>query len=75
MDHVAWRYIDAKRKEKGLPPVAAVGRMGLDPDREGFDIRQPQHIRLAGNLGLGIFDFDSPKGRRHEIQHRIIDIA
>jgi hypothetical protein len=72
MDHVAWRIIDAKRKEKGLPPVGAAGRLGLDADREGFDIRQPQHIRLASHLGLGIFDFDSPKGRRHSINHRVI---
>jgi hypothetical protein len=75
MDHVAWRAVDAKRKEKGLAPVAAVGRMGLDAAREGFDIRQPQHIALAGHLGLGIFDFQSPKGRRHSIEHRVVDLA
>jgi hypothetical protein len=72
MDHVAWRIIDAKRRERGLPPVGAVGRLGLDADREGFDFRQPQHIRLASNLGLGVFDFDSPRGRRHAIDHRVI---
>jgi hypothetical protein len=76
MDHVAWRYVDAKRKEKGLPPVGASGKLGLDPlKREGFDIRQPQHISLAGNLGLGIFPFDSPRGKRNEIQHRVLTIA
>jgi hypothetical protein len=75
MDHVAWRIVDAKRKEKGLPPVGAVGKLGLDADREGFDIRQPQHIRLAANLGLGIFEFNSPKGRRHSIAHQVVDIA
>jgi hypothetical protein len=75
MDHVAWRYIDAKRKEKGLAPVGAVGKLGLDADREGFDIRQPQHIRLAAHLGLGIFDFDSPRGRRHSIEHRIVNLT
>jgi hypothetical protein len=76
MDHVAWRYVDAKRKEKGLPPVSASGKSGLDPLKtEGFDIRQPQHIPLAANLGLGIFDFDSPKGKRQEIQHRVVNLA
>ncbi|MGP0069825.1 MAG: DUF362 domain-containing protein [Isosphaeraceae bacterium] len=76
MDHVAWRYVDAKRKEKGLPPVGAAGKLGLDPLKsEGFDIRQPQHIALAANLGLGIFAFDSPRGKRDEIQHRVITIA
>ncbi|RUL88529.1 DUF362 domain-containing protein [Tautonia sociabilis] len=75
MDHVAWRQIDAKRRQMGLPPVGAVGRLGLDADREGFDIRQPQHIRLAAHLGLGIFEFDSPRGRKHSIDHRVIDLA
>jgi hypothetical protein len=76
LDHVAWQYVDAKRKEKGLPPVAAAGRMGLDPlGREGFDIRQPQHIPLAANLGLGIFELKSPKGRRHSIQHKTVDLV
>ena len=75
MDHVAWRIIDAKRKEKGLGPVAAVGKMGLDAEREGFDIRQPQHVALAGNLGLGIFDFQSPLGRRHSIDHRVVEVG
>jgi uncharacterized protein (DUF362 family) len=75
MDHVAWRIIDAKRKEKGLAPVGAVGKLGQDADREGFDVRQPQHIRLASSLGLGIFEFDSPRGRRHSISHRVVDIG
>jgi uncharacterized protein (DUF362 family) len=75
MDHVEWRLIDAKRQEKGLAPVAKVGKMGLDADREGLDIRQPQHITLAGHLGLGIYDFNSPQGRRHSIDHRVIDVT
>lgn len=74
LDHVEWRIIDAKRKEMGLAPVGSVGRLGADSDREGFDIRQPQHIALAGNLGLGIFDFKSPLGRKHSIDHRVITI-
>jgi Domain of unknown function (DUF362) len=75
LDHVAWRHIDAKRKEKGLPLVAASGRSGLDPLKmEGFDIRQPQHITLAGHLGLGIFEFNSPQGKRREIQHSVVEV-
>ncbi len=42
---------------------------------KGFDIRQPQHIALAGNLGLGRFEFDSPQGRRRSIDHRVIDLG
>ncbi|SIO66323.1 protein of unknown function [Singulisphaera sp. GP187] len=76
LDHVEWRIIDARRKEEKLPPVAATGKTALDPlGTEGFDVRQPQHIALAGNLGLGRYEFDSPLGRRRSIDHRIIDMA
>lgn len=75
LDHIEWNIIDAKRKEKNLPPVASTGKMGLDPlGTEGFDIRQPQHIALAANLGLGLFDFKSPLGRRHSIDHRVVNV-
>lgn len=76
LDHVEWRIIDARRKEEKLPPVAGTGKAALDPlGTEGFDIRQPQHIALAGNLGLGRFDFNSPQGRRRSIDHRIVDVS
>lgn len=76
LDHVEWQIIDAKRKEKNLPPVAATGKAGLDPlGTEGFDVRQPQHIALAGNLGLGNFEFKSPLGRSHSIDHRVFDVS
>jgi Domain of unknown function (DUF362) len=76
MDHVAWRHVDAKRREKGLPPVGASGRLALDPLKtEGFDIRQPQHIPLAAHLGLGIFDFDSPRGKKNSIHHQIVNLT
>ncbi|WP_165221681.1 DUF362 domain-containing protein [Aquisphaera insulae] len=76
MDHILLRQIDAKRKEKGLPPVAASGRTASDPlGAEGFDVRQPQHIRLAGFLGLGLFELNSPRGRRFSVQHTAIDVS
>jgi Domain of unknown function (DUF362) len=75
MDHVEWRIIDAKRQEMGLAPVAAVGQKGQDASREGFDFRQPQHITLAGHLGLGIYDFNSPLGRRQSIDHRVTELS
>ena len=60
---------------QNLPPVAASGKQALDPLKtEGFDVRQPQHIALAGALGLGYFDFKSPKGRRFSIQHRVVTV-
>jgi hypothetical protein len=43
--------------------------MGNPPNvREGFDIRQPQHVELASALGLGIF-------RREDIEHRKITLG
>jgi hypothetical protein len=76
LDHVEWTIVDAKRKAENLPSVAAVGKLAEDPfGREGFDVRQPQHIPLAANLGLGIFDFKSPMGRRHSIDHRVVEIG
>jgi hypothetical protein len=63
VDHVGWQIIDQQRKEQGLAPVGAVGKLGLDAERESFDIRQPQHIALAGTLGLGVFE-------REQIDHR-----
>jgi hypothetical protein len=75
LDHVEWDIIDAQRAKMQLPPVAASGSKALDPlQSEGFDVRQPQHIALAGALGLGNFDLKSPRGRRKEIQHRVVDV-
>jgi len=75
LDHVEWDIVDAKRKAQNLPPVAAAGKAALDPlQREGFDVRQPQHIALAGALGLGLFDYKSNKGRRHSIDHKTLTV-
>jgi Domain of unknown function (DUF362) len=75
LDHVEWDIVDAKRIAQNLPPVAATGGKAIDPLKsEGFDVRQPQHIALAGALGLGFFDHKSPKGRRFSIQHRIVSV-
>jgi uncharacterized protein (DUF362 family) len=75
LDHVEWDIVDAQRLKMKLPPVAASGGKALDPlGMEGFDVRQPQHIALAAALGLGYFDFKSPKGRRFSIQHRAVSV-
>ena len=71
IDRIEWQIIDAKRAAMNLPPVAKTGRMGyVDPDnqtgimgdktsvKEGFDIRQPQHVMIAGGLGLGVAEMD-----------------
>lgn len=68
MDRIEWDIIDAKRREMGLAPVGAVGKLAEDADREGFDVRQPQHVVLCGYLGLGEY-------RPERIDHRIIEVA
>ena len=75
MDHIAWDILDAKRKVEGVPGVGAVGKIVADPfGREGFDVRQPQHVALAANLGLGIFDKKSPQGRRKSLHHQVVEM-
>jgi hypothetical protein len=75
LDHVEWDIVDAQRVKMKLPPVAASGAKALDPlGMEGFDVRQPQHIALAGALGLGYFDLKSPKGRRFSIQRTTVKV-
>ncbi len=75
LDHVEWDIVDAQRLKNNLPPVAASGSKALDPLKmEGFDVRQPQHIPLAGALGLGNFDLKSARGRRFSIQHKIVSV-
>jgi uncharacterized protein (DUF362 family) len=54
LDKVGWRVIDAKRVQEGLQPV------GLAKPQSG-SIQQslnmaPEHIEIAGMLGLGLFD-------------------
>lgn len=79
MDRIAWRIVDQKRKEMGLPPVGAAGKLGLDSAREGFDFRQPQHISLAGSLGLGVFKLREEAGVEAKagtfIDHRVIQVT
>ena len=65
MDRIEWDIIDAKRRQMGLAPVGAVGKLGLDAEREGFDMRQPQHVILCGYLGLGEY-------LPERIDHRVI---
>jgi uncharacterized protein (DUF362 family) len=75
MDHVEWDILDAQRKRKKVPGVGAVGRLAADPfQQEGYDIRQPQYIALAGQAGLGNFDYKSPRGRQFAIDHRVVPV-
>jgi uncharacterized protein (DUF362 family) len=43
LDVLGWQVVDGLRRDHGLPALAAAGR-------------EPSYIRLAGELGLGVFD-------------------
>jgi uncharacterized protein (DUF362 family) len=52
LDKIGWKAIDAKRAEVGRPPIAL-----LKPDQDSTRLNcQVEHIELAGNIGLGVFD-------------------
>ncbi len=52
LDHIGWKIIDQKRAEMKMLPVAVAA-----PDRVSTFLRaQPEHIEIAGSLGLGEFD-------------------
>jgi hypothetical protein len=74
MDHVEWDIVDAYRVKMKMAPVGGSGRLVSNPlGDEGFDVRQPQYIALAGALGMGHFDYKSPRGRRYSIQHKTVN--
>ena len=74
MDHVEWDIVDAQRVKMKMAPVGGSGRLVSNPlGDEGFDVRQPQYIALAGSLGMGHFDYKSPRGRRYSIQHKVVN--
>jgi len=76
MDHVELDYLNKKRVEMGAAPLHKTGKDVSDPfKQEGYDIRQPQYIAIAGQLGLGNYDYKSPRGRASQIQHTVKKIS
>ena len=52
LDKTGWKAIDAKRRQVGMLPIAL-----SKPDRDSHFLNcQVEHIEIAGNLGLGVFD-------------------
>ena len=52
LDKTGWKEIDKKRAEVGAPPIEL-----LKPDEDSQWLNcQVEHIELAGNMGLGVFD-------------------
>ena len=51
LDHICWKEIDKKRVSAGMKPVAEA-----KPDKfSTFLNRQPEHVEIAGAMGLGVF--------------------
>jgi uncharacterized protein (DUF362 family) len=52
LDHIGWKDLDAKRVAVGMKPVAEDR-----PDKfSTFLSRQPEHVEIAGAMGLGEWD-------------------
>lgn len=52
MDRIGWQALDAKRTSVGMAPIA-----DAKPDADsGFVRMQPEHVDIAGALGLGVGD-------------------
>ncbi len=52
LDKTGWQVLDAKRAEKGMAPVAL-----SKPDEDSQFLNcQPEHVEIAGALGLGVWD-------------------
>lgn len=73
LDHVGWLAIDAQRAAEGWPGVGEMGldgkfrevtRRGILTRSEQFHMRQPEHVPLAGTLGLGEFSLAKIDHRR-----------
>jgi uncharacterized protein (DUF362 family) len=52
MDHIGWKVLDEKRLAVGAAKIA-----DAKPDPDSRFVRmQPEHVEIAGSLGLGVWD-------------------
>lgn len=92
LDRVAWDALDAQRVSMGLPVLSRSGTQADNPTKDGKNLemtwhRTPQHVSVAGVLGLGAFARDRKEwdglfarpgvqGRTIQlVEHRRIDLA
>jgi hypothetical protein len=52
LDHIGWEVIDAKRESVGMKKLVE----SLPDKKSTFVHRQPEHVEIAGALGLGVWD-------------------
>jgi uncharacterized protein (DUF362 family) len=63
MDRVGWKVIDEKRRQEGMKSIAE-----SKPDQHShFLNRQPEHVEIAGALGLGEWDDKKVEVKRVEL--------
>ena len=63
LDKTGWKAIDKKRAAVGRPPIAL-----LKPDQDSRWLNaQVEHIELASNFGLGVFDDDRIRLKRIDL--------
>ena len=63
LDHICWKAVDEKRVAMGLTPVAEDR-----PDKYStFLSRQPEHIEIAGAMGLGEWNESKIDFRRNRL--------
>lgn len=64
LDHVGWKQIELMRAKAGMKPIVEAA-----PDQfSTFVHGQPEHIELAGALGLGVFKDSKIMLRRRVLQ-------
>jgi len=60
LDKTGLKAIDAKRQQVGMQPIAL-----SKPDNDSHFLNcQVEHIEIAGNLGLGVFDDEKIRVKR-----------
>ena len=63
MDKVGWKAIDAQRIAVGRDPIAL-----MKPDKHSAWLNgQVEHIEIAGNFGLGVFDDEKIRVKRVDL--------
>jgi uncharacterized protein (DUF362 family) len=63
LDKTGWKEIDKKRAEVGVPSIAL-----LKPDEDSQWLNtHVEHIELAGNMGLGVYDDEKIRVKRIDL--------
>lgn len=60
LDRIGWNVLDMKRGQMGMAPIA----LAPDDQDSNFIRMQPEHVELAGMLGLGVADEEKIDLRR-----------